>query len=194
MSLVRIVLFNKAIWEKQIRGNLEGWEIHWHLYWPSNCVNCNPTIVSWIYFLHKRVFHSKVRKTQHQNLEFGPKTGEIKNKPVKKYISIQGVKGGGGCQGEFQNTPIFCGKLSFIVFWHPLSFFLSASTAATYIFTAPSCTTTTITLEPCALNAEFQHFIPRSYILYINSLRPSVWRGFWGVGEGEAGETAGDQC
>ncbi len=33
-----------------------------------------------------------------------------------------------------------------------LSFFLSASTAAAYIFTAPTCTTT---LEPCALNAEF---------------------------------------
>jgi hypothetical protein len=31
---------------------------------------------------------------------------------------------------------------------------LSASTAATYIFTAPR------TLEPCALNAEFQHSIP----------------------------------
>jgi hypothetical protein len=25
--------------------------------------------------------------------------------------------------------------------------------AATYIFTAPTCTTTIITLEPCALNA-----------------------------------------
>jgi hypothetical protein len=32
-----------------------------------------------------------------------------------------------------------------------LSYFLSASTAATYIFTAPTCTTTIITLEPCAL-------------------------------------------
>jgi hypothetical protein len=32
-----------------------------------------------------------------------------------------------------------------------LSFFLTASTAATYIFTAPNCTTTIITLEPCAL-------------------------------------------
>jgi hypothetical protein len=29
------------------------------------------------------------------------------------------------------------------------------------VFTAPICTTTIITLEPCALNAEFQHFIPR---------------------------------
>jgi hypothetical protein len=39
-----------------------------------------------------------------------------------------------------------------------LSFFLSASTAATYIFTAPYCTTTIIDLEPYA---EFQHFILR---------------------------------
>jgi hypothetical protein len=34
-----------------------------------------------------------------------------------------------------------------------------ASTAATYIFIAPTYTSTIITLEPCALNAEFQHFI-----------------------------------
>jgi hypothetical protein len=33
------------------------------------------------------------------------------------------------------------------------------STAATYIFIAPTSRTTIITLEPCALNAEFQHFI-----------------------------------
>ncbi len=49
-----------------------------------------------------------------------------------------------------------------IEFPHPcLSFFLSASTAATYIFTAPTSTGTIVTLEPGALNAEFQHFIPR---------------------------------
>ncbi len=41
------------------------------------------------------------------------------------------------------------------------SFFLSAFTAATYIFTTPPCTTTIITLDPCALNAEFLHFILR---------------------------------
>jgi hypothetical protein len=41
------------------------------------------------------------------------------------------------------------------------SFFLSASTAATYIFIAPACTTALITLEPCALNAEFRHFVLR---------------------------------
>jgi hypothetical protein len=43
-----------------------------------------------------------------------------------------------------------------------LSFFLSASTPATYLFTAaPNCTTTIISLEPCALNAEYQHSILR---------------------------------
>jgi hypothetical protein len=31
----------------------------------------------------------------------------------------------------------------------------------TYIFTAPTCTPTIISLETCALNAEFQHFILR---------------------------------
>jgi hypothetical protein len=36
-----------------------------------------------------RVIH-KVRKTQHQNPEFGHTQGEIKKKPAKKYISIQG--------------------------------------------------------------------------------------------------------
>jgi hypothetical protein len=51
--------------------------------------------------------------------------------------------------------------------FHPVfPFFLSASTAATYIFTAPTCTTTIIGLEPCALmNAEYQHFILRMSLL-----------------------------
>jgi hypothetical protein len=42
-----------------------------------------------------------------------------------------------------------------------LSFILSASTATTFIFTVPNCTTIIISLEPCAVNAEFQHFILR---------------------------------
>jgi len=41
-----------------------------------------------------------------------------------------------------------------------LSFFLSTSTAATYIFNAPTCTVTIITIKPCPWKAEFQHFIP----------------------------------
>jgi hypothetical protein len=52
------------------------------------------------------------------------------------------------CQTEFH--PIFT----------RLSFFLSASTGATYIFTTPTCTATIVTSN-CALAAEFQHFIPR---------------------------------
>jgi len=41
------------------------------------------------------------------------------------------------------------------------SFFLSSSTAATYIFTDPNCTITIITLGPCPFHAELQHFILR---------------------------------
>jgi hypothetical protein len=41
--------------------------------------------------LYNRVF-CKVRKTQHQNPEFGPKPGEIEKKPAKKYISLKGVE------------------------------------------------------------------------------------------------------
>jgi hypothetical protein len=43
----------------------------------------------------------------------------------------------------------------------PLSFFVIASTGARYIFTDPPVYnySTIITLEPCTLNAEFQHFI-----------------------------------
>jgi hypothetical protein len=37
---------------------------------------------------HIRVIR-KVRKTQHQNPEFGHTQGEIKKKPAKQYISIQ---------------------------------------------------------------------------------------------------------
>jgi hypothetical protein len=62
----------------------------------------------------------------------------------------------------------------------PLSFFLSASTAATYIFTAPTCTTTIITSnERCALNAEFQHYIPRFNKISL-TLRTSLREGTGG--------------
>jgi hypothetical protein len=62
-----------------------------------------------------------------------------------------------GTQTKFSTN--FGGKTEF----HPVfGFFLSAFITATYILTAPTCTTTTIiSLEPCALNAEFQHFILR---------------------------------
>jgi len=36
-----------------------------------------------------------------------------------------------------------------------LSFFFSASTVAALIFRAPTCKATIISLEPCALNADF---------------------------------------
>ncbi len=94
----------------------------------------------------------KIRKTQHQNPDFGHTQGEIRKKPAKKYISIQG--------GMKLRKPSI-----FVVNCVPshLSFFRSASTAATYIFSAPNCTTTIISLEPCALNGEFSI----SYLKYL---------------------------
>ncbi len=67
---------------------------------------------------HNRVIR-KVRKTQHQNPEFGHTQDEIKKKPEKKYISIQGGM-------KLRNPSIL------VVNWVSscLSFFLSASTAA----------------------------------------------------------------
>jgi hypothetical protein len=90
----------------------------------------------------------------------------------------------------------------------PLSISLSASTAAaTYIFTTPTCRATIITRQPCkntkfnfknytlkkipnlikisllwgphSLNAEFQHFTPRSNKISI-LWRPHSKRGFGG--------------
>jgi hypothetical protein len=93
----------------------------------------------------------KVRKTQHQNPEFGHTQGEFFiKKPAKKYISIQ--------RGMKLRKPSILA-----VNWVSscLPFFLSAFTAATYIFTSLNCTTTIISLRPRALNAEFQHFILR---------------------------------
>jgi hypothetical protein len=66
----------------------------------------------------------------------------------------------------------------------PLSFFLSASTASKYIFTAPTCTTTIITLEPCALNAEFQHFILRFNKIF-DTLQIPLKEGIGSEREGE---------
>jgi hypothetical protein len=64
--------------------------------------------------------------------------------------------------GETQkSTILFCGKLSFILFWPLFPFSWAPPLLLTYIFTSPTCTTTIISLGPCKLNAEFQHSIPR---------------------------------
>ncbi len=108
----------------------------------------------------------KVRKTQHQNPEFGHPEPWVwslhrvgfKKKGAKKCISIQG--------GMKLRKPSIL-----VVNWVSscLSFLLSASTAATYIFTAPICTTTIISLELCALNAEFKHFILRLNLYFADT-------------------------
>jgi hypothetical protein len=53
-----------------------------------------------------------------------------------------------------------------------------------YIFTAPSCTTAIIALEPCALYAKFQHFILRSNKNFL-TLRIPLKEGIGGEREGE---------
>jgi hypothetical protein len=82
----------------------------------------------------------KVRKTQHQNPEFGNTQDEIQKKNTCKKVRLHSTG------DETQKTINFGGKLSFIL---SFLFFLSASTAAaTYIFTAPNYTTT-ITTSGC---------------------------------------------
>jgi hypothetical protein len=54
----------------------------------------------------------------------------------------------------------------------PSYFVSAASTAATYIFTAPTCTAPIIPLEPCALNTEFQHFILCFNKIFLSLLEP----------------------
>ncbi len=82
-----------------------------------------------------------------------------------KNISIQG-------SGDLS----FCDELSFT-----LSFlFCSASTVAAYIFTALTCKATIVSLQPCALNADFQHFILR--FNKISLLYGYLWKkglGWW---------------
>jgi hypothetical protein len=106
-----------------------------------------------------------VRETQHQNPEFGHTQGEIKKKPAKKYISFQ--------WGMTLRKPSIL-----VVNWVSscLSFFLCASSAATYIFTAPNCATTIIDLEPCALNAEFQYFVLSCSISYWDLIKCLYFR------------------
>jgi len=90
----------------------------------------------------------KVRKHSTVTLSLVIHRVIFKRKPVQKYINIQ--------RGMKLRKPSIL-----VENWvsSDLSFFLSASTAATYIFTAHNCTTTIISLKPSALNAEYQHFI-----------------------------------
>ncbi len=70
--------------------------------------------------------------------------------------STSAFKGWG--RGETQKTINFGGKLRFILcFLFPERLHC----CYIYIFTAPSCQSTIISLEPCAFNAGFQHFILR---------------------------------
>ncbi len=87
--------------------------------------------------------------------EFGHTKGEIQKNVAKKYISIQ--------RGVKLRKP----SILMVPEFHPVFLvFLSGSTAATEIFTAPTYTAAIIPLEPCALNAEIQHFVLSFNISY----------------------------
>ncbi len=70
----------------------------------------------------------------------------------------------------------------FVVHWvSPYLFFsISTSTAATYIFTTPKCTTTIIIRKPCALNVEFSISYPNlikfSYFILPSERRVWGWK------------------
>jgi hypothetical protein len=102
-----------------------------------------------LFCINNRVFR-KVRRLGDENGQFRhnmASNAELGLKILQKEIT--------GTQTSF--PPIL------VVNWVSFSCFLSACTAAIYIFTAPTCTTTIINTEPCALNVEFKHFIFRFY-------------------------------
>jgi hypothetical protein len=143
--------------------------------WEGKYEECS-NLELWSWRPYNRVI-CKVRKTQHQNPEFGHTQGEIRKKPANKYISIQ--------RGMKLRKPSIL-----VVNWVSscLSLSLSASTAATYIFTAPKCTTTVISLEHRTLNAEFQHFILSCSILCWDLIKMSLLCGYRWERESIGGE------
>jgi hypothetical protein len=98
---------------------------------------------------------------------------KFKKKKKTSKPNTLAFKGGGGW--GFRNHEFFCDKLSS----HCFSFFLSTSTVATHNFISPTYIATIISLEPYALNAEFQHFIPRFNKIYLLSRYP--WKRGLGV-------------
>jgi len=68
----------------------------------------------------------------------------------------------------------------FVINWFSscLSFFQSASPAPTYIFTTHTCTTSIITLEPCALNADISAYhteILKKFHYFADTTERGVW-------------------
>jgi len=66
-----------------------------------------------------------------------------------------------------------------------LSYLFNASSVAANIFTAPTCKATIINLEPCPLNAEFQHFILRFNKISLLYGYPQRKRKVWGWKEAQ---------
>jgi hypothetical protein len=88
-------------------------------------------------------------KTQHQNPEF-----EIQKNLPKSVLVLKRVR------GTQKSTMFFLWQTEFHSVLTPFS--LSATIAATYNFTAPTCTTTITTLEPCADLIKFPYIVDLS--------------------------------
>jgi hypothetical protein len=123
-------------------------------------------------FRHNRVF-CKVRKTGHQcpefGPEFGPKPGEIPKKNTCKEKSTLAFFEGGF---QTQKCTTFLCQTEFL---HPVltpSSLFPERLQCCYIYIYFHCSYMqnyyNYLLEPCALNAEFQLFIPR--LLYFVDL------------------------
>jgi hypothetical protein len=122
---------------------------------PQFCQDWVPKSKVRMKTIHIRVIR-KVRKTQHQNPEFGHTCWDSKKNLQKSTLASKG-----GMKLRKQSILV----VNWVSSW--LSFSLSASTAATYIFTAPYCTTTIISLDPYALHAEYEHFILRLIKMFL---------------------------
>ncbi len=116
-------------------------------------------------------FSVKSGKHGTSTLEFGPKPGEIKGKPPKKYISLQlGVK--------LRNAPLFVPN--WVSSGFDPSFLFPERLHCCYIhFHCSYMYNYYNYLEPCALNAEFKHFIPRFKTNFL-TLRTSLKEGIRG--------------
>jgi len=110
---------------------------------------------------HNRVFCKVKGNTTPEPWVWSKTRWDSKKKPAKKYINLKkgGGRGGGGsnseemhhflCETEFH--PILTPSFLFLERLHCCYIYFHCSHMYNYYHY----------LEPCALNAEFQHFIPR---------------------------------
>ncbi len=102
--------------------------------------------------MFSKVFR-KVGKTRHQHSEFGPKPGEIFKNLQKSTLAFNG-----GSNSEMRH---FLCQTEFHPFLTPSFLFPERLHCCYTYFHCSYMYNYYSYLKPCALNAEFQHFIPR---------------------------------